>query len=128
MKIEHLAIWVKDLEVMREFYCETLGFRSGEKYINETRGFASYFLSGAEGARLELMQQADIQNATFSRGKCMGLAHFALSLGKKELVDEVTERLRQKGITIIGEPRKTGDGYYESIIADPEGNWIELTM
>ncbi|MCS5490679.1 VOC family protein [Algoriphagus limi] len=128
MKIEHLAIWASDLETMREFYCNQLGFQSNELYHNPKRGFYSYFLSGSEGARLELMSQADIMDHGTIRGKRIGLAHFAISLGSEERVDQLTEVLRSAGTPIIGEPRRTGDGYYESIIADPEGNWIELTV
>ncbi|MDF2156711.1 VOC family protein [Algoriphagus sp. CAU 1675] len=128
MTIEHLAIWVNDLERIKDFYCNSLGFSAGEKYTNAKKGFSSYFLSTDSGSRLELMHRADIPIHGENRGNRIGLAHFALSLGSKELVDAYTHRLRKEGVTIIGEPRTTGDGYYESIIEDPEGNWIELTV
>jgi lactoylglutathione lyase len=128
MKIEHLAIWVKDLEAMKRFYCLQFNFKAGERYHNRKRGFSSYFLSGEGGARLELMQQNDIQADKLLRGKRLGLAHFAISLGSEIAVDQVTERLRSAGVKIVGEPRRTGDGYYESVIEDPEGNWLELTV
>jgi lactoylglutathione lyase len=128
MKIEHLAIWVKDLESMKRFYCHQFDFKAGERYHNSKRGFSSYFLSGEGGARLEFMLQNDIQAGNLSRGKRLGLAHFAISLGSENAVDQLTERLRSAGIKIIGEPRRTGDGYYESVIEDPEGNWVELTV
>jgi lactoylglutathione lyase len=128
MNIEHLAIWVKDLEAMKRFYCQQFDFKAGERYHNSKRGFSSYFLSGEGGARLELMQQDDIQAGNFLRGKRLGLAHFAISLGSENAVDQLTKRLQSARVKIVGEPRWTGDGYYESVIEDPEGNWVELTV
>ena len=55
------------------------------------------------------------------------MTHIAISVGNKEKVDLLTNLIRNKGYEIIGEPRTTGDGYYESVIADPEGNHIEIT-
>lgn len=128
MKIEHLAIWVKDLEAMKRFYCQQFDFKAGERYHNSKRGFSSYFLSGEGGARMELMQQDDVEDASGPRGKRLGLAHIAISVGSEKAVDQLTERLRSASIKILGEPRRTGDGYYESVIEDPEGNWVELTV
>ncbi len=110
MKIEHLAIWVDDLERMREFYMKYFRTKSGEKYINSKKGFASYFLTFEEGgARLEIMNRNDIKEE-----QC------------KNTVDRVTELLRSDGYTVESEPRITGDGYYESVVIDPEGNPIEI--
>ncbi|MDN4164238.1 VOC family protein [Cytophagales bacterium LB-30] len=127
MKLEHVAIWVSDLEAMREFYQKYFNMRSGGKYENLQKGFSSYFLSFENGARIEIMKRNDITNAAGLKGMSIGLAHIAISVGNKELVDSYTERLRKDGFTIIGEPRTTGDGYYESVILDPEGNQIEIT-
>ena len=125
IKIEHLAIWVSDLEKMKAFYETYLNATSGDKYVNSKKRFSSYFLSFNGGARLELMKREDITNKST---ESLGLAHVAISLGSKEKVDLLTEQLRIDGIEIAGEPRVTGDGYYESIIKDPEGNLIELTV
>ena len=125
MKIEHLAIWVSDLERMREFYSTYFGATSKDKYINAKKGFSSYFLSFGEGARLEIMHQEGMHGVV-EQG--MGLAHLAISLGSKEQVDTLTEELRSAGYEIAGEPRTTGDGYYESVVKDPEGNVVELTV
>ncbi len=102
------------------------GLTSGEKYINSKRGFTSYFLSGSEGARIELMHMPD-KSGTGSRDDMLGLAHLAISVGSKENVNNLTERLRNDGCVILSEPRTTGDGCYESAVADPEGNRIEIT-
>lgn len=128
MKIEHLAIWVDKLEQMKDWYCQSFNLSAGEKYINDTKGFSSYFLSFSSGARIELMKGADIKDTSAPRGKFSGYAHIAISVGSKEKVLELTEAFRVAGITIIGEPRTTGDGYFESVIEDPEGNWIEITV
>jgi len=99
----------------------------GEKYINPVKKYTSYFLSFSEGgARIELMNRPDIAENTSQRGFLTGLAHISISLGGKDAVDELTERLRKNGYTIASEPRTTGDGYYESAVLDPEGNYIEL--
>ncbi len=129
MKIEHLAIWVNDLESMRNFYIKYFGASSNSKYTNVLKQFSSYFLSFEEGtARIELMQKPHILANNELRGNVKGLAHFAISVGSKEKVIALTEQLRNDGFKIYDEPRTTGDGYYESIVLDPEGNFIEITI
>ena len=119
MKIAHVALWTEDLERLRAFYEEHFGSRAGARYENATRGFASYFLEFDGGARLELMQMPGAGGSP---------AHLALSLGSEAAVDEATERLRAAGVVVADEPRHTGDGYYESVVLDPDGNRIELTV
>lgn len=129
MKIEHLAIWVDDLENMRQFYQTYFDFTSGEKYTNEKKGYSSYFLTFGDGkTRLELMNRKDIIYEPGRRGLMKGVAHYAISVGNKEAVNKLTERFRSDNYTIESEPRKTGDGYYESVVLDPEGNYIEITV
>ncbi|PIB39306.1 VOC family protein [Maribacter sp. 4G9] len=131
MRIEHLAIWVMDLERMRNFYEDFFGATSGSKYVNERKGFSSYFLSFHGGPRLELMHRPDVSEKILKHDvteESLGLIHFAISVGSKEKVDSLTEHLKQTGIQVLGEPRTTGDGYYESLVVDPEGNKIEITV
>ncbi|WP_426473500.1 VOC family protein [Chryseobacterium balustinum] len=129
MKIEHLAIWVDDLEKMREFYLNYFNVTSNEKYTNIKKGFTSYFLDFGEGkTRIELMNMQDIVQEPDKRGFTKGIAHFAISVGNKEAVNHLTERLRTDHYTIESEPRTTGDGYYESVVLDPEGNYVEISM
>jgi lactoylglutathione lyase len=128
MYIEHLAIWCRDLERMKAFYETYFGAKSNEKYTNPKKKFESYFLSFDQGPRLELMQMAGIpasQNDIYAQ--FLGLVHFAISVGSEAEVNQLTERLRADGYEVIGEPRWTGDGYYESVILDPEQNRIEIT-
>ena len=128
MQIEHLALWVQDLELMKAFYLTYFDTRAGEKYTNATTQLVAYFIYFGEGkTRLELMTRPDIQGGADKRGFDMGLAHFAISIGGKERVNALTERLRKDNYTIFKEPRTTGDGYYESVILDPEGNYIEIS-
>lgn len=128
MRIEHLAIWVNDLDVMKAFYTTYFDGRAGELYHNPKKDFTSYFISFEEGCRLEIMKMpAIVQREGYGR-EVLGLAHFALSVGSKEKVNELTERLRSDGYSIAGEPRTTGDGYYESVVLDPEGNRVEITI
>jgi lactoylglutathione lyase len=127
MRIEHIAIWVSDLDTMRKFYEKYFNARSNQKYHNERTGFMSYFLSFENSARIEIMTRPDILGAR-SNDITLGYAHFAFSVGSKEKVRELTELLRQDGYMIVGEPRTTGDGYFESVIRDPDGNLVEITI
>ena len=128
MKIEHLALWVNNLELMRAFYLNYFNTRAGEKYTNATTQLVSYFIYFGEGrTRLELMARPDIQEVAGQRGFSMGLAHFAISVGDHVMVDALTERLRKDNFTVFREPRTTGDGYYESVVLDPEGNYLEIS-
>lgn len=127
MKIEHIALWARDLENLKAFYIKFFNVSANEKYVNPKKQFSSYFLSFESGARIEIMHRPDIMEMIDATGEKLGLAHFAISLGSKEKVDQLTALIRNSGYDVIGEPRTTGDGYYESVIADPEGNLIELT-
>ncbi len=127
MHIEHIAIWTKDLENLKNFYQKYFNATSNEIYHNPTKGFNSYFLSFEKGARLELMQMPNIPTSKDDiYEQFMGLIHFAISVGSKEKVNNLTEILRNDGFEIISEPRTTGDGYYESVVLDPDKNRIEI--
>ncbi|WP_375749149.1 VOC family protein [Vibrio sp. HN007] len=127
MKIEHVAIWCKDLELMRDFYQTYFNAKSNDKYVNQKKGFSSYFLTLPEGARLELMKMDSIEVLGVEAYKQFtGLAHIAFQVGSVEKVDEMTTALTLDGVEIIGQPRWTGDGYYEVVLLDPEGNHLEL--
>ena len=126
MKIEHIAIWVKDLEKIRSFYEKYFKVTSTKLYHNQKTGFKSYFLTFDDGARIEIMSKSDINKE--KQENTFGYAHLSISLGSKEKVDEYTETFRKDGYKIVSEPRTTGDGYYESVISDPENNLIELTI
>lgn len=129
MKIEHLALWTADLERAREFYTRWFAARASEPYRNPRNGFRSYFLSFDDGARLELMQMPGIPaNANDVDRQALGLIHFAVALGSERAVDELTAQMRAAGVRVVSAPRRTGDGYYESCVLDPEGNRIELTV
>ena len=128
MKIEHLAIWVDDLERMKDFYLKYFDTTAGKKYYNPAKNYSSYFIDfGNDKARIELMHKPDITSYFEQRGFQKGIAHFAVSVEGKGNVNELTELLRKDNFTIFSEPRTTGDGYYESIVLDPEGNYLEIT-
>jgi lactoylglutathione lyase len=129
MHIEHLAIWVTDIELMKDFYCRYFNATPNNKYINSTKQFQSYFISFDGGPRLELMQMPSVPDSKDNvYDQFTGLIHFAISLGSKEKVDEMTEQFQTDGFAVIDGPRTTGDGYYEAVILDPEKNRIELTV
>ena len=126
MRIEHIALYVNDLETAREFYIRYFGAECGERYHNPKTGFQSYFLHFAGEARLELMTAPEMEDVPKTERRT-GYSHLAFSMGSRQAVDEWTERLRMDGYPVISGPRVTGDGYYESCILDPEGNQIEIT-
>lgn len=127
MRIEHIAMYINDLEDARDFFVKYLGGRSNDGYHNKNTGFRSYFISFEDGARLELMNKPGVAETDSSR-EHTGCAHIAFSVGSRERVDELTEILRGAGYEVKSGPRTTGDGYYESCIAAIEGNIIEITV
>lgn len=129
MKIEHLAIWVRDLEGMKAYYEKYFKGKAGDKYHNPTKNFTSYFIGFDKGCRLEIMHKPSIpDNLNDPESENTGIIHFAMSVGSKEKVDALTAQLERDGFTIAGAPRTTGDGYYESVVLDPENNRIEITI
>jgi lactoylglutathione lyase len=128
MTIEHVALWTADLERARRFYEAYFGATAGARYQNPAKAFASYFLGFASGARLELMHRPDLRASAVHAVPAVGYAHLAFATGSRAAVDSLTERLRAAGHPVLGEPRTTGDGYYESVVADPDGNSIEITI
>lgn len=128
MPIDHLAIWTADLEKMKDFYVRYFRMTAGARYHNPAKKFTSYFLSSpGSSVRLELMHRPDVA-ARVHNGMQAGLAHLAVGVGSRERVNRLTEELRADGFVVEGEPRTTGDGYYESVVLDPEGNRIEITV
>lgn len=127
MHIEHIAMYVNDLEKAKDFFIKYFNAISNEGYHNKNTDFRSYFLSFDDGARLEIMKKPvmDDNAKTLAR---TGYIHIAFSLGSKEAVNQLTERLKHDGYDIISGPRTTGDGYYESCIVGIEGNQIEITI
>lgn len=127
MKIEHIAMYLKDLEAGKEFFTRYLGAVSNSGYHNLKTGFRSYFLTFEDGARLELMNKPIMEDKKKFINRT-GFSHIAFSLGSKELVDGLTEQLKNDGYEVLSGPRITGDGYYESCILALEDNQIELTV
>ena len=127
MRIDHVAIWTGDLGRCKHFYTSYFGATAGPHYVNATKGFESCFLSFDGGARLEAMTTTTLKLAELPAGaQRFGLTHLAIAVGSERHVDELTKRLRSDGITIVDGPRRTGDGYYESVVIDPDGNRIEI--
>lgn len=126
MRIEHAAMYVRDLEGAKAFFERYFGAEAGSLYHNVKTGFRSYFLSFDEGARLEIMTRPDVVDGEKALTRS-GFVHLAFSLGSKEAVDALTSRLSADGYEVVSGPRTTGDGYYESCVLDAEGNQIEIT-
>lgn len=127
MKIEHIAMYVQDLEKTRDFFVKYFAAKSNVMYHNPNTDFKSYFLSFDDGARLEIMQKPGVEAQTENQMRT-GFIHVAISVGSKEQVDKLTETLKQDGYTVTSGPRTTGDGYYESCVVAVEENLIEITV
>lgn len=127
MRIEHIALYTKAPHQLVDFYKKYFSARSGEMYHNPKTGLRTWFLSFEEGARLEIMTRPEVPE---ERGSIYrpGYIHLAVSVGSRKDVDEVTRRLEKDGFTVFSHPRVTGDGYYESVILDPDGNFVEITV
>ena len=127
MRIEHIAMYVNELEKTKEFFEKYFNAISNEGYHNKTTDFRSYFLSFDDGARLEIMNKPQMMDDEKGINRT-GFVHIAFSLGSKDAVDALTEKMRNDGYNVISGPRTTGDGYYESCIIGIEGNQIEITV
>ena len=127
MKIDHIALYVKNLEVSKTFYETFFGAKSNELYHNPKTGLHTYFLSFDSGARLEIMWRPNLSKP-LDKVTSEGFIHFAFSVGSKEAVDALTQKIIDEGYICFSAPRTTGDGYYESVILDPDGNMIEITI
>lgn len=125
MKIEHVALWVTDLELVKAFYEKYFEAKAGDRYHNPKTRFSSYFLNFDEGSRLELTNKKHLSPRI---ADALGYGHIiALAVGDKEAVDAKTAKLVADGFPLLSGPRTTGDGYYESVVQDPEGNLVEIT-
>jgi len=132
MKLEHVAIWTHQPETLKNFYVLYFGAIPNDKYISEKEfkgRFESYFLSFDKGARLELMKLPIVPQGDNANGfESTGLTHIAFSIETPDKLDSLFNRLKEDGVTIVGEPRMTGDGYYETCVLDPDGNRVEITV
>src|SRR5690242_5732382 len=129
MKIEHVALWTDNLERLVSFFRTYFGANAGKLYTNTSKGFQSRFVTFDDGARLEIMSTTALNPVKHDPGaQRMGLTHLALSVGSEKRVDELTQQLRSAGYPVLDGPRRTGDGYYESVVLDPDGNRIEITV
>jgi len=128
IRIEHVALWTRNVDRLVAFYCTYFAAQAGDRYVNPTKGFESRFVSFSSGARLEIMRTTSVRPVEHDPGaQRMGLTHLALSVGSENGVNQLTERLRGDGYPVIDGPRRTGDGYYESVILDPDGNRVEIS-
>lgn len=124
VRIEHVGLWVADIDAVAAFYAKYLDARIGALYQNPRKGFESRFLDFGSGARLEIMKRHDVSSRSASEQ--LGFAHVALTVGTEATVDALAARFVADGVTPDSGPRRTGDGYYECVVRDPEGNRVEI--
>ncbi|MCU0617689.1 MAG: VOC family protein [Gemmatimonadaceae bacterium] len=126
MVVEHLALWTRDLERLRDFYTRWFGATANAVYESRRRqGFRSHFLTfPGGGSRLEIMAVPDLDDALY--GERVGFAHVAVAIGPREAVDALCAQMRDAGVPVRSAPRETGDGYYEAVLEDPDGNLLEI--
>lgn len=127
MKIDHIALYVNDLDGAKYFFETYFQAVSNKAYHNQTTDFRSYFLTFSNGSRLEIMTKPDLTDSGNLLDR-FGYAHIAFSVGSKDAVDALTARLKAGGYPTLSGPRITGDGYYESCVLGFEGNIIEITV
>ena len=127
MKIEHIALYVNDLENAKQFFIKYFGAEANDGYNNLRTDFRSYFLTFDDGARLEIMTKPKMEDQAKVLART-GFAHIAFSVGSKERVDSLTAELKADGYEVISGPRTTGDGYYENCVVAVEGNQVEITV
>jgi lactoylglutathione lyase len=128
MRIEHVALYGRDLERLVAFYTQYFGADAGTKYVNTGKQFESRFLRFSSGARLEIMSRASVSDGSEKPvGEQLGWAHIAFSVGSIQRVNALSAELQRDGHEIVDGPRWTGDGYYEAVVLDPEGNRVEIT-
>ena len=132
MILQHIALWTRQLEEMKDFYQKYFGGKPNEKYESDKEfnaHFSSYFLEFDGGAQLEIMKMDTIADGINAGGhESIGLTHIAFSVDDPKQVDELVEKLKIKGYTIAGGPRRTGDDYYEAVVLDPDGNRVEIVV
>lgn len=127
MRIEHIAIWTRDIERLATFYEKYFEGKRNDKYISAHKDFQSYFLGFTDGARLEIMTRTQVSIGDINQ-ESVGYTHIAFSAGSKERVIELTDKIVNDGYKLVSAPRTTGDGYFESVILDPDGNIVEITV
>lgn len=125
MRIDHISIYVEDLEAERDFFIKYFGASAGSRYSNFRTDSTNYFIKFDDGARLEIMKREtsiDVHN----KPQRTGYNHIAISVGDRKDVDDMVKRMEADGVQIFSGARTTGDGYYSAVIVDPEGNGIEI--
>ena len=125
MNIDHVAIYVNNLEVEKNFFVKYFNAKASEKYTNFRNDFTSYFLTFDNGSRFEIMNRIGMLDPKKEKYRS-GYHHIAINVGSIEDVNTITGTIEDDGMVIVAAPRKTGDGYYASIVTDPEGNEIEI--
>ncbi|MDO4244073.1 MAG: VOC family protein [Actinomyces sp.] len=129
--LDHAAIWVADLDGARDFYSHWFNGHANGLYENPVTGLRSHILHFCDDgvpdgrrARLEIMTRPDVLASGGQAG--LGWAHVSFAVPGPADVDRLASDMAQAGIEVVDGPRLTGDGYYEAVVLDPEGNRVEI--
>jgi len=126
--LEHVALWTTRLEQLKDFYVDHFEGVAGPRYENRSKGFASYFVTFAGGSRLEVMQMPSVPRSLDDvHRQFTGFIHISFAPDSAAEIDRLTAVLEDAGCAVLERPHTTGDGYYESVILDPDGNRVELS-
>lgn len=127
--IDHIGIYMNDLEAAKTFFETFFQAKSHPPYHNVRTGFRSYFLTfGDSFTRLELMNRPETKTPESTAAYAVGYHHLSVSVGSKEQVDALASQLSAAGYPVLDGPRTTGDGYYECCVQGPENLNIEITV
>lgn len=125
MTVDHIAIYVKDLEEAKNFYIKYFNATANKKYTNPNTKLETYFLSFENGTRIEIMNRPNLEDK-LRNNLSFGLIHIAFKVGSKSGVEALTNKIEADGYNVVSKPRTSGDGYYESCVSDSDGNLIEI--
>jgi lactoylglutathione lyase len=126
-QIEHIALATTDVERLCGFY-QQLGAMASPVFADPDTGLRSCVLDFC-GVRLELFERPGRHEGAVGDALAPGLMHIGFALGSADAVDELSRVIATAGHRVLERPHRTGElGRYESVVLDPDGNRLKLTV
>ena len=126
-QIERIALATNDLEAMCDFYRQLGGVVSPFSTRSED-GLRACALDFC-GIRLEVFERQHKTNGAAKEGTPPRLLHLGFALGSADAVDELSRILAAAGYQVLEQPhRARKSGRYESVVLDPDGNRLKLSV